>query len=115
VAGINTICNSKQINHKTKLNVLKTCVFTTALYASETWTIKKTDKDKILAFEMCCYRRISHLNWTMKDTNREVQKRINIKADLMQSVMKRKLGLFGYIMQIGGQQRNKMCDVGNHG
>ena len=32
---------------KTKLNVLKTCVFSTALYACEKWTIKKTDKDKI--------------------------------------------------------------------
>src|SRR6218665_2257008 len=44
MAGLNTIWNSKQISYKTKLNVLKTCVFSTALYACETWTIKKTDK-----------------------------------------------------------------------
>src|SRR6218665_1714974 len=47
MAGLNTIWNSKQISYKTKLNVLKTCLFSTALYACETWTIiKKTDKDK---------------------------------------------------------------------
>ena len=70
MAGLNSIWNSKQISYKTKLNVLKTCVFSTALYACEAWTIKKTDHDKILAFEMYCYRRILHLNWTMKVTNK---------------------------------------------
>ena len=47
MTGLNTISNSKQISYTTKLNVLKTCVLSTALYACETWTIKKTDKDKI--------------------------------------------------------------------
>src|SRR6218665_3383754 len=41
MAGLNTIWNSKQISYKSKLNVLKTCVFSTALNACETWTIKK--------------------------------------------------------------------------
>src|SRR6218665_1362721 len=31
MSGLNTIWNSKQISYKTKLNVLKTCVFSTAL------------------------------------------------------------------------------------
>src|SRR6218665_1008645 len=100
---------------RTKLNVLTTCVFSTALYACETWTIKQTYKDKILAFEMYCYRRMSHLNWTMKVTNKEARKRLNIKTDLMQTIMKRKLGLFEHNMQNGEQQKNKKCDIGNYG
>jgi len=66
-----------------------------------------------MAFEMYCYRRILHLNWTMKVTNKEVRKRLNIKADLVQTVMKRKLGLFGTYLLNGGQQ--KKCDFGYHG
>jgi len=54
------IWKTKQISYKTKLNILKTCVFSTVLYACESWTIKKTDQAKILAFEMYCYRRILH-------------------------------------------------------
>ena len=46
----------KEIKPSTKIRLLKTCVFSVALYASETWTLKKTDRDKILAFEMYCYR-----------------------------------------------------------
>ena len=47
-----------------------------------------------MAFEMYCYRRILHLNWTMKATIREVQRKLNTKSDLIQILMRRKLGLF---------------------
>jgi len=69
----------------------------TALYASETWTIKKIDKDTMLTFEMYCYRRILHRNWTIKVTNRVVREMLNIKADLMQTVMNRKLDILNII------------------
>src|SRR6218665_389013 len=94
MAGFNNIWKSKQISHKTKLNILKTCVFSTALYACEAWMLKKTDRDKILAFEMYCYRRLLQIKWTQKVTNGEIRKRLNIKKDLMQAVMRRKLRLF---------------------
>ena len=94
---------------------IKTCVFSTALYACETWTIKKTDKDKIFTFEMYCYRRILHLNWTMKVTNREVRERLkfNIKAELMHTVMKRKRkGLFGHVCRIENSRKMKSVMLG---
>jgi len=51
----------------------------------------------------------------MKVTNREVRKRLNIEADLMQTVMKRKPGLFGHIFGEWRTAKNKNCDVGNYG
>jgi len=36
--------------------------------------LKKTDKNNILAFESYGYRRILHLNCTMKVTNRVIRK-----------------------------------------
>src|SRR6218665_135781 len=79
MVGFNNIRKSKQIRHKTKLNILKTCVFSTLLYACEAWTLKKTDRDKILAFEMYCYRRLLQINWTQNVTNGEITKALNIK------------------------------------
>ena len=70
---------------------MRISVFSTALYASETWTLKKGDKDKILAFEMFCYRRILRISWTQKVKNAQVGNRLNIKEDLVQVIMKRKL------------------------
>ena len=69
--------------------------------------IKTTDKDKMLTFEMYRHRKILHLNWTMKVTSRVVRNRLNIKADLMQTVMKRKLGLFGYICRTEDSRKIK--------
>ncbi|CAF1621865.1 unnamed protein product, partial [Adineta ricciae] len=48
---------------ESKIKLLKTCVFSVLLYASETWTLKETDKQKLLAFEMRCYRRILRIRW----------------------------------------------------
>src|SRR6218665_648297 len=111
-AGFNNIWKSKQISYTTKLNILKTCVFSTALYACDAWTLKKTDRDKILAFEMYCYRRLLQINWTQKVTNGEIRKRLNIKKDLMQAVMSRKLGLFGHVCRIKNNRKIKDVMLG---
>src|SRR6218665_2583025 len=103
LAGFNNIWKSKQISHKTKLNILKTCVFSTALYAYEAWTLKKTNRDKVLAFEMYCYRRLLQINWTLKVTNGEIRKRLNIKK----AVMRRKLGLFGHVCRMKNNRKIK--------
>jgi len=64
MAGFLNVWKSKQISYKTKLNTLGTCVFNVALFTCETWTLKKTDRDMILAFEMHCNRRILQVRWT---------------------------------------------------
>ena len=43
---------------KTKIRILKSTVFPTAMYGCEAWTISKTDSRRITAFEMKCYRKI---------------------------------------------------------
>src|SRR2546426_8618778 len=43
---------------------------------------KKTDRDKILVFEMYCYRWVLHIGWMQKVTNREIRKRLGVKEDL---------------------------------
>ena len=57
---------------KTKLRVLETVVFPTALYGCEAWTINNTDAKRITSFEMKCYRKILRISWMEKVTNKEV-------------------------------------------
>src|SRR6218665_1958054 len=52
------------------------------------------------------------LNWTMKVTNKEVWKKLHIKTDLMQTIMKRKLGLFGYICRMENSRKIKSVMLG---
>ena len=82
----------------TKVRILKSTVFPTATYGCETWTINKSDGEKITAFEMKCYRKIMRISWVEKVTNKEVLARIGIDTPtLLQTVKKLKLKYFGHI------------------
>ena len=63
MASLKHIWGNKKLSLDNKLKVLTTCVFSVLLYASETWTLKQTDRKKLLTFEMKCYRRILRINW----------------------------------------------------
>ena len=78
-----------------------------ALYASESWSLKKIDNDQLLAFKMYCYRRILRLSWTQKVKNVEIRERLNIKEDIFQNIMRRKLKLFGHIMRMNNSRKIK--------
>ena len=54
LAGVNTIwkCKTIGLRYQTKLKKRKTRIFSTALYAYETWTMNKTDTRKLLTFNI---------------------------------------------------------------
>ena len=45
------IWRSKNISTETKINILKATVMSVVMYASETWTLKKKDRDRLLALK----------------------------------------------------------------
>ena len=67
--AMDKIWKSKAIKLKTKLSVLKTCVFSSMLYGCEAWVITKYIEGRILAFERKCYRKIMRIGWTQKVSN----------------------------------------------
>ena len=100
MASLKHIWNSKKLRIDNKLKLLTTCVFSVLLYASETWTLKETDKKKLLAFEMKCYRRILKINWRDLIQNEDIRKRISKEKTIIDTIRKRKLGLFGHICRM---------------
>jgi len=73
-----------------KLKLLYVYVISVLLYASETWALKKLDKDRLLAFEMKCYRWILHIQWQQKVRNEEVMKRIGANRNVFQIIIQSK-------------------------
>ena len=112
MAGFNNVWRSKAVRYKTKLSILRTCVLSVALYACETWTFKKDDRNKLLAFEMYCYRRILRLSWTERITNLVVRSRLNIREDIIQMIMRRKMTLFGHICRMNDKRKVKSVMLG---
>ena len=56
--ALETIWKSKEISLMSKLDILRTCVFSSALYACETWVMTAEIQRRILAFERICYRKV---------------------------------------------------------
>ena len=112
MAGFKTIWNSRYISTQTKISIIKTCVMSVLLYACETWTLRKKDKDSLLAFEMKCYRRILHIRWQQRITNLEVRRRVGNSSNIIQLIMERKLGLFGHICRMGDKRLVKSVVFG---
>nr|XP_037870087.1 uncharacterized protein LOC119629162 [Bombyx mori] len=53
---LSNILRDRNITHRTKIHLVRTLVFSIALYSAETWTLKAADRQRIDAFEMWCWR-----------------------------------------------------------
>ena len=64
----------------------------------ESWTIKKTERQKIDAFELWCWRRLWRVPWTARRSNQSILKEINPEYSLEGLMLKLKLQYFGHLM-----------------
>ena len=81
---------TKRLAKSTKVKIVKTLVWTTLLYGSETWTLKKEDVRKLEALEMWLWRRMEKISWKDMITNEEVLRRVGVERDLMDMLRNRK-------------------------
>src|SRR6218665_3654495 len=100
MAEFKKIWKRKNISIKTKRDIMVTCVIGVVLHACETWILKKKDKNKLMAFEMRCYRRILNVRWQQKIMNEEIRKRMGSKRNILQRIKEKKLNLFGHICRM---------------
>ena len=63
------------------------------------WTVKKGERQRIDAFELCCWRRLLRVPWTSRRSNQSILKEINPAYSLERLMLKLKIQYFGYLMQ----------------
>ena len=56
MTNLDSVLKSKDTTLLTKVHIVKAVVFPTVMYASESWTIKKTECQTIDAFKLWCWR-----------------------------------------------------------
>ena len=78
---------------------VKAVVFLVVMYGCESWTINKTERQRIDAFELLCWRRLLRIPWTARKSNQSILKEINPKYSLEGLMLKLKLQYFGQLMQ----------------
>jgi hypothetical protein len=99
------VLTSRSIHITTRLKIAQCYIWSTLLYASETWTLSSVVTNRINAFEMWIYRRILKLSWRDRITNTEVLRRMRTERSLMNNIKKRKMEYFGHIIRKGALQR----------
>ena len=58
MSNLDNVLKSKDIILLTKVYILKAMVFPVVTYSSESWTIKKADRQRTDAFKLWCWRRL---------------------------------------------------------
>ena len=69
------------------------------MYGCESWTIKKAERKRIDAFELCCCRRLLRVPWTARQSNQSILKEISPECSLEGLMLKLKRQYFGYLMR----------------
>ena len=58
MTNLDSIFKSRDIILPTKVRLVKAMVFPVVMYGCESWTVKKTERRRIDAFELWCWRRL---------------------------------------------------------
>ena len=82
----------------TKVRLVKAMVFPVVMYGCESWTVKKTERRRIDAFELWCWRRLLRVPWTARRSNQSILKEISPGISLEGMMLKLKLQYFGHLL-----------------
>ena len=116
MTNLDSIFKSRDITLPTKVRLVKAMVFPVVMYGCESWT----ERWRIDAFELWCWRRLLKVPWTARRSNQSILKEISPGCSLEVLMVKLKLQYFGYFMRrvdslektlmlggIGGRRRGR--------
>ena len=89
--NLDSILKSRDVTLPTKVCLVKAKVFPVVMYRCESWTIKKSEHQRINAFELWYWRILLRVPWTARRFNQSI-----LNERLM---LKLKLQYFGHLMQ----------------
>ena len=104
MTNLDSIFKSRDITLPPKVHLVKAMVFPVVMYGCESWTVKKAEHRRIVAFELWCWRRLLRVPWTARRSNQSKERlRSNLKEIspeyLLEGLMlKLKLQYFGHLM-----------------
>ena len=99
MTSLDSIFKSRDITLPTKVRLVKAMVFPVVMYGCESWTIKKSERQRIDDFELWCRRRLSRVPWIARRSNQSILKEISPGCSLEGLMLKLKLQYFGHLMQ----------------
>ena len=97
MTNLESILKMRDITLPRKVCVVRAMVFPAVMYGCESWTIRKSECQRIDAFELWCWRRLLRVPWTPRRSNQSILKEISPEYSLEGLMLK--LQNFGHLMQ----------------
>ena len=76
MTNLDSILKSRDITLPTKVHIVKAMAFPVVMYGCESWTIRKTEHQRIDAFELWFWKRLLRVPWVAKSSNQSILKEI---------------------------------------
>ena len=99
MTNLDSMLRNRDITFLTKVHIVKAMVFPVVMYGCESWTIKKAEHQRIDAFELWGWKRLSRVPWTARGSNQSYIKETNPEYSLEELMLELKLQYFGHLMQ----------------
>ena len=99
MTNLDGVLKSGDIALSTMVCKIKAMVFPVVMCGYESWTIKKTEHQRVYAFKLWCWRRLLRVPWTTRRSNQSILKEINPEYSLEGLMLKLKLQYFGHMIR----------------
>jgi len=99
MSQLDRVWRQGRLSNTAKFNIYSSCVLSSLLYASETWTLFKADIAKLEAFHMTNQRRILGIFWYEFVTNVEVATLSQLPS-INEAISRRRHSLFGHVRRM---------------
>ena len=96
--NLDSVLKGRDISLPTKVHIVKAMVFAVVMYGCQSWTIKKAERQRIDAFGLWCWRRLSIAPWSARRSNQPILKEIGPEYSLERLMLKLKLQYCGHLM-----------------
>ena len=96
---LESILKSRDITLPTKVHLVKAMIFPLVMYGCEIWTIRKSEHQRIDAFQLWCFRRLLRIPWAARRSDQSILKEISPEYSLEGVMLKLKLQYSGHLMQ----------------
>ena len=73
--NLDSLLKSRDITLLTKVCPAKAIVFLVVMYKRESWTIKKSEQQRIDVFEWWCWKRLLKVLWTARRSSQSCQRK----------------------------------------
>ena len=98
MTNLDSIFKSRDITLPTKVHLVKAMVFPVVMYGCESWTVKRTEHQRIDAIELWWWSKLLRVPWTARRSNQSILK-ISPGCSLEGMMLKLKLQYFGHLMR----------------